>query len=205
MKNEFKMLERDLPKGGGRGVMKMAQHEGVEKVAKEALEQGAGKWLKRAAIGAGMLTPVGLGINALVEGLDAEEAGGEDEDLHAAEMRQAEKSAALIPKKQPIKSLEASTKKEVPTKAPVKKLPQNVKKPSKDEQFIQKFEAEGKRYNPEFKVEEARTNFIPEPKKSQGYNGPKPNPHVEISGLENVHKVMKDEFKKGAARYNRGK
>lgn len=109
----FAKLNRDLPRGGK--VMKVAASEGLDQVEKQVAKKGLGK-LGRMGMAGLAGGAVGLGINALMEGLDAEEAGSEQEVLDAAEMRQAEKTNALVGGKKLPAMVEASTKKKVVAK-----------------------------------------------------------------------------------------
>lgn len=109
----FAKLNRDLPRGGK--VMKVAASEGLDQAEKQVAKKGLGK-LGRMGMAGLAGGAVGLGINALMEGLDAEEAGSEQEVLDAAEMRQAEKTGALVGGKKIPAVIEASTKKKVVTK-----------------------------------------------------------------------------------------
>ncbi len=65
-------LEEDLPKGGGKGVMRVAEDLGETALPKAEgiLAKGVGIAKKGLSIG----SPVGLGLTALMEGLNAEEA-----------------------------------------------------------------------------------------------------------------------------------
>lgn len=165
----------------------------VDDVFKAPVKKGVGKAIKKGIVGAASLIPVGLGINALMEGLDAEEAGSEEEDMEAAATRQGEKTAKKIAadksadrsSAKSVTSLKASTKKRV-SKAPVKALPKAVKKTAVEKPV----------YTPKPRSDESIV---------EGFNkqldknfGP-----VEIEGLENVEKVMRSEMKKGAKESNK--
>lgn len=110
----FKVLDRDLPKAGR--VMSLAD-EAVEAdsatAAGKALKSAASKQAaKRLGVGAAVGGVLGLGAAALMEGLQAEEAGGEEEQLEEASLKQQEKTNAKLAKKQ-VKlpsTQEASTK-----------------------------------------------------------------------------------------------
>lgn len=126
----FAKLEADLPKGG-KGAMKVAKElgeEGLEGEAKVVAKKGLGR-LGKAAMGAAALAPVMTGVGLLMEGLDAEEAGSEEEQMESAAMRQSEKTAGLVKgtKKLPD-SVKASTKRAVKKAKPAKALPKAVKK-----------------------------------------------------------------------------
>ena len=106
----FKALERDLPKGGR--AMRMAEEVGEQALDKPA-KKGASRVGKMAAAGL-VGGAVGLGIDALMEGLDAEDTGSEEENMAVSEKRQREKTTALVKGKKKLPStLEASTKKKV--------------------------------------------------------------------------------------------
>lgn len=168
--NSFSQLERDLPKGGK--AMKVAAEEGFANVEKKAAKKG----LKR-MVGAGLAGgAIGLGINALMEGLDAEETGSEAEDLDVVAKRQSEKTAAKIAKDK-ANSLQASTKKRVVKAPPANNVSKKVFKPRprSDASIVRGFS------------QQLDKNFGP----------------VEIEGMENVGKVMKDEFKKAATTSNK--
>lgn len=161
----------------------------VDDVFKAPAKKGVGKAIKKGIVGAASLIPVGLGINALMEGLDAEDAGSEEEDMEAAATRQGEKTAKKIAADKSaaksVTSLKASTKKRV-SKAPVKALPKAVKKTAVEKPV----------YTPKPRSDESIV---------EGFNkqldknfGP-----VEIEGLENVEKVMRSEMKKGAKESNK--
>jgi hypothetical protein len=167
----FSAMERDLPRGGGK-TMKIAKELDPDKSMMDAIERmKPGGKIKKAAGRFGKaalaLTPVGLGVSALMEGLDAEDAGSEEEMLDEVAMGQAMKTEAKIKADRAAmkpKSLPASTKKSYPKKAPVKALPQSVKvteveetipvmKGKSDEQLEEEFNQEGRRNIPDWEIE----------------------------------------------------
>lgn len=165
----FSSMERDLPKGGGK-TMKIAKELDPDDAMKATIKKmmpgnKLGKALKRTGIAAMVGGPIGLGVNALMESLDAEEGGSEEERLDEVAMDQEMKTEAKIKAdKAKAKSLPASTKKSYPTKEKVKALPQNVKKTvvekrapmpmgKSDKQKMEEFNQEGRRNIPDWKIE----------------------------------------------------
>lgn len=167
----FAAMERDLPQGGGKA-MKIAKELEPDDAMKATIEKmmpgnkmkkTLGRMGKAGLVGGA----VGLGINALMEGLDAEDAGSEEEKLDEVAMGQAMKTEAKIKADKAAmkpKSLPASTKKSYPTKEKVKALPQAVKKTAvekrapmpmgkSDEQKMEEFNQEGRRNIPDWKIE----------------------------------------------------
>lgn len=167
----FAAMERDLPQGGGK-VMKIAKELEPDDAVKATIEKmmpgnkmkkTLGRMGKAGLVGGA----VGLGINALMEGLDAEEAGSEEEKLDEVAMGQAMKTEAKIKAEKAAmkpKSLPASTKKSYPTKEKVKALPQTVKKTvveetvpvpmgKSEDDVMEEFNQEGRRNIPDWKIE----------------------------------------------------
>lgn len=106
-------LERDLPKGGGMKVMKMAEElaptaaaraemSAMKTGGKQIAEKVAGKMIKGGIMGAVMGGPVGLGLAALMESLDAEDSNPAEHD--AAAMQEGQKGA-IAKGRQQIKQL----------------------------------------------------------------------------------------------------
>lgn len=199
----FSSMERDLPKGGGK-TMKIAKQLDPDDAMKATIKKmmpgnKLGKALKRTGIAAMVGGPIGLGVNALMESLDAEEGGSEEERLDEVAMGQEAKTEAKIKAdKAKVKSLPASTKKSYPTKEKVKPLPQNVKKTvvetrapmpmgKSEDEVMEEFNQEGKRNIPDW---------------SPGF-ADKLKQKIEGIPIENMEESAEEEFKKAAKQINK--
>lgn len=156
-KNAFMEMERDLPKGAAKAAEKIAVHEESaaakaagkaamgklrNKMATEALE-GMGR---KALIGATLATPVGFGLTALMEGLDAAPMNDHEADEAQAAISRAER------KRQGGRS-RSDPGYTAPRGRLQNELPKDVKKPSmRREDFVRDAYDQG---SPQAKMENA--------------------------------------------------
>lgn len=186
--NPFAKLERDLPKGGK--AMRIAATEGAEEVGEKVAKKGLGKMAKKAAIAAGIAGPVGLGLGLLQEGLEAEDAGSEEEKLDEVAMGQYAKTEAKLKADKKISSLKASTKKQYDKPTRKKPVADNMKKsyPAIVNPEVTQEDYEGelaRQYGPLDAGDDAQTD-----RDDYGFN-------------KVVKKVMGDEMRKAAKRVNK--
>jgi len=194
--NPFAKLENDLPRGGR--AMRVAAEEGLEQEGKQVAKKGLGKLGRMATAGlAG--GAVGLGVNALMEGLDAEETGSEEEDMDVASQRQFEKSSAKIKANKPALKAAVEDADEPDGEAGVqgRKLPSTLKASTKKNyQNVKPGKVmAGPKVKPDSDIEK---EFHVELARNYGEPADEANPFDKVVG-----RVMKDEFGKAAKRVNK--